>query len=687
MHIRGYLKRKEQKDEIWREVFRELNKPDKDTPGQGINFEGQVVKLPGTPNTQPHIEKLPLMQEESGHPPVKLDYAKRAAAGWARFKADTDRQQMLLRDPNYQKWQKAMGTAAQDDADQYPKSNWNFSQNNQFGYLYNRNPEEAKRFAKLVNAEYSNTPTMISEAAAMGEEAVAVDMGLLGDIKESGGILGYIGEIFQKDADLQASNSGAALEKGLKDAQTFQDILDSAGELETANANVGKQLGDNMAGGIKDAVGSTANAGGNLAGAQANVGKMTADTVVEEVPEILNAIVPQPAEPPKPISGPVVIPLTQIGLLGTEPKKDPVLLTPMEAMLGKPGDYEEKAALGFQQWKGDHNDRLNIENSDGYQAYIDFMTKNNNAATPEGMAAAQKILGPGNTIEEPQPNWTAAENNQFGYLYYTDPAAAAAYARNVNTQYAVEEEQKTDEWAENHQVLAQVSTWVTDRLGLPEMLNSELHYAQYGQLPYTWQVTPSRHSELVRDTMKEDVLGNDSVDGWVYDALDSSGDAAYQAYLMKLWGNPVGGAIGAMEGYSDAYNWAMREALALGMTDEQAVAYAREMAKAKLGGHIASFTMGEFLPQGNDVKTSMIREGVSNMVDGGVRNGLSIADRYDGLVAENLENGMTAEEADYWAKWQVMQEFGTSALYDLSIGLAYGLGRSDNSVKRSLFRK
>jgi len=49
--------------------------------------------------------------------------------------------------------------------------------------------------------------------------------------------------------------------------------------------------------------------------------------------------------------------------------------------------------------------------------------------------------------------------------------------------------------------------------------------------------------------------------------------------------------------------------------------------------------------------------------------------------------GMTAEEADYWAKWQVMQEFGTSALYDLSIGLAYGLGRSDNSVKRSLFRK
>ncbi|MBQ3257300.1 MAG: hypothetical protein IJA67_07805 [Oscillospiraceae bacterium] len=63
------------------------------------------------------------------------------------------------------------------------------------------------------------------------------------------------------------------------------------------------------------------------------------------------------------------------------------------------------------------------------------------------------------------------------------------------------------------------------------------------------------------------------------------------------------------------------------------------------------------------------------------------SDAYNWAMHEALALGMTDEQADYWAKWQVIQEFGTSALYDLSIGLAYGLGRSDNSVKRSLFRK
>ena len=65
VHIRGYLKRKEQKDEIWREVYRELNKPGEAALRQEPNLRGQVVNLPETPNTQPHIEKLLLMQEES----------------------------------------------------------------------------------------------------------------------------------------------------------------------------------------------------------------------------------------------------------------------------------------------------------------------------------------------------------------------------------------------------------------------------------------------------------------------------------------------------------------------------------------------------------------------------------------------------------------------------------------------
>ena len=683
-HIRGYLKRKEEKERIWKEVFQELNKPEEDTRRQGHNFGGQGIKLPGTPNTKPQIEKLPFVPEESGQS-VPLDYAKHAASGWARFKADTDRQRILLWDPSYQKWQKAMGAAVQDDADQYPKSNWSFAQNNRFGYLYSHNPEEAKQFAKLVNAEYSNTPTMISDAAAMEEETVAEDMGLLEDVKNSGGLWGYIGRAIQKTVDLEAENSKNALEKGLEDAQIIQDLLGSAADLEAANADVGKQVGDNVADGIIDVIANAANTGGKLAEAQTNAGKTTVDTVVKTVPEVLSSFVPPSVEPPK-TNDPIDIPLPEIGLVGAEPKKDPILLTPMEAMMGKAGDYEEKAALGYQQWKGDRNHRLNIENSEGYQAYLDFIAKNNYAGTPEGMAAAQKLLGPGYTIEEPQPNWSAAENNRFGYLYYTDPAAAAEYARTVNARYAGEEEQKTREWVKDHQGLAMAGSWITDRLGLAETLDSELYYAQYGQLPYTWQVTPSRHSELVKETIRDDVFTGDPVNQWLYGALDFSGDAAYQAYLMKLMG--VGGPIiGTVESGSDTYNQALREAISWGLTDEEAVAYARKMAASDLGGSFTSFAVGKILPQGNDVKTSMIREGVSNMVDGGVPNGLSIADRYDGLVAENLENGMTAEEADYWAKWQVMQEFGMSALYDLSMGMAYGLGRSNNEVRRSLTRK
>ena len=75
------------------------------------------------------------------------------------------------------------------------------------------------------------------------------------------------------------------------------------------------------------------------------------------------------------------------------------------------------------------------------------------------------------------------------------------------------------------------------------------------------------------------------------------------------------------------------------------------------------------------------------MVEGVVGEGVYVADRYDELMKTNLQSGMTEEEADYAAKLQVLKELGMSALYDLSMGMAYGLGRSDNEVRRSLTRK
>ena len=675
-HIRGYLKRKEEKERIWKEVFQELNKPEEDTRRQGHNFGGQGIKLPGTPNTKPQIEKLPFVPEESGQS-VPLDYAKHAASGWARFKADTDRQRILLWDPSYQKWQKAMGAAVQDDADQYPKSNWSFAQNNRFGYLYSHNPEEAKQFAKLVNAEYSNTPTMISDAAAMEEETVAEDMGLLEDVKNSGGLWGYIGRAIQKTVDLEAENSKNALEKGLEDAQIIQDLLGSAADLEAANADVGKQVGDNVADGIIDVIANAANTGGKLAEAQTNAGKTTVDTVVKTVPEVLQSFVPPSIEPPK-TNDPIDIPLPEIGLVGAEPKKDPILLTPMEAMMGKAGDYEEKDALGYQQWKGDRNHRLNIENSEGYQAYLDFIAKNNYAGTPEGMAAAQKLLGPGYTIEEPQPNWSAAENNRFGYLYYTDPAAAAEYARTVNARYAGEEEQKTREWVKDHQGLAMAGAWITDRLGLAETLDSELYYAQYGQLPYTSRVTPGRFSEIVPETIGEELFGDNQGDKAIYNALYSAKDAAFNAYLAKLYGGVFGVAVGAVDSFGDAYNQALRDAMLWGLSDEEAVAYARKMALSNGVGSVASGMLAGKMSEANSMEDAMVKEAVSNSAGSAVANGLSATVRYDALVDYHIKCGMTQEEAEYVAKHQVLHEFGEGVFNDLLGGLAFGLGYGIN---------
>ncbi|MBR4078365.1 MAG: hypothetical protein IKK17_07145 [Oscillospiraceae bacterium] len=44
-------------------------------------------------------------------------------------------------------------------------------------------------------------------------------------------------------------------------------------------------------------------------------------------------------------------------------------------------------------------------------------------------------------------------------------------------------------------------------------------------------------------------------------------------------------------------------------------------------------------------------------------------------------------QAEYAAKLQVLHEFGEGVFADLIGGLAYGLGRSDNEVRRGLTRK
>lgn len=667
-HIKGYLKRKEQKERIWQELCREINSPRETGVQQNSNaLENYNALL------------------------TRYDFPKRAAAGWAQYKSDVSKQQRLSKDLDYKKWQKTMGLAEQADEERYPQANWSFSQNNQFGYLYGENPEEAYEFAKLVNDEnrrlqegntgyvqYGFFPT----EAAVYEAPVSVDMAMIGGKENKDGFWGWFGDVLNKTAEAESANSAAMQASGNQIGDAIGTIFSDAGALEDSNADMNKAAADT----IIDKVVDVANVGGNLAGAQAAAGKATGDTVISTAEDIIQSTVPQPVEPSKPQNEVVEIPLPQIGPIGVEPKKEPVLLTPMEAMLGKPANFEEIAAEGFRQWKGDHQNRVNIQNSDGYRRYVNHFIKSNLAIAPGGSSIPMRTLDPGYTIEEPQPNWTAAENNQFGYLYRTNPKAAADYARNVNIRYAMGNEDIARDWIMKHQGLAVAGAWIADGMAIPEMMASELMYAQYGQLPYPSQVTPSRFSEIVAETIKHDALADDSVGGWVYDALNSSGDAAFQAYLQKILsvGGPV---VGVMQGYSDAYNFALYEARLQGMSEEEAREYARKVALSNGAGVVVSGFVNKKIPSENTVVDSVIKETVSNVVGGAARDGLSARARYDALVKFYIKNGCSQEEAGYMAKHQILQEFGEEVFGDIIGGLAYGLGHSDNSIKRSLTRK
>ncbi len=244
----------------------------------------------------------------------------------------------------------------------------------------------------------------------------------------------------------------------------------------------------------------------------------------------------------------------------------------------------------------------------------------------------------------------------------------------MNARYAADEEKKTREWVKDHQGLAMAGAWVTDRLGLAETLDSELYYAQYGQLPYTSLVTPGRFSEIVKDTIHDDVLTDDPVSQWLYGALDFSGDAAYQAYLTKLNGGVFGSAVGAVESGSDAYNAALYEARLQGMTDEEAVAYARSVSRGKLAGSLMGDYLGNKLPETSGVKESVIKESLSAVAGSTMGNGLSVTAKYKVLVGKHMKAGLTEEETKYAAKHQILQEFGEEVFADLIGGLAYGLG-------------
>lgn len=359
-------------------------------------------------------------------------------------------------------------------------------------------------------------------------------------------------------------------------------------------------------------------------------------------------------------------------------------LGPMEAMTGS---YAIRAAEGYEKWKIDKEAEQQKQNSGGFQRFREHVAKNNAAGTVEGIAAIPQLLGPDNSQYEPRSEWTFEERNRFGVLYGTNPEAAKAYAKETNDKYKQQNEEKTKEWAKRNQGVAQLSLLVTDRLGLAEVLNTELTAARDNQIPFTPQITPSQHSELVREALEEEMSQVDSVSGRIYSAIDDAVNSAYIGFLQKQGGNPLGAAISAVEDFSGGYNSALREAQRRGTSDAEALSEARGRGFVEAGGNLLTEVLNKKLPKENDVKTSIFKESVSNVVGGAVSNLSSANSKYNAMVGQYTSQGMPKEEAERLATRQIIKELGSDTLDDILGGGVYGWCISDNELTRSLRKR
>lgn len=357
-------------------------------------------------------------------------------------------------------------------------------------------------------------------------------------------------------------------------------------------------------------------------------------------------------------------------------------------------EYALQAATGYKQWKSDREKKKQQLNDPNYQRYAEHVFKNNYAGSVEGVASLPYVMGADNSAYEPRPFWTDEERNEFGFRYGRNPQEAADYAREVNDSYKKKKEEKTVEWAENHQALALGGAFVMDRLSLAEAQNNELAYARDKNLPYTTEVTPLRYSKLVRDAIRDDMNREERGSGDAYAAIDDAVNTAYFGYLQKYGGDLFGTVASGVEKYSGDFNEALYRAKELGLSGEEAINYARKTGLSGAFGDGLSNLLSNHLG-GTGVTESMLKEGVGNTVGGVIENvadyeieRLFLGDNseFNGLVTAYITAGKSQEEAEDMAWNLLRKKLLKDTIKDISSGLIYGLGVSDHSVKRSLFK-
>lgn len=211
--------------------------------------ETKLEKYPYRPNTGQKVSGHTDMITTLTHQP---DYARRAAAGWAQHQSDQAHRQAVLRDPGYQKWQQARGLAIEDDEDWYPKEDWNSSQNNHFGYLYSKDPWEARNYATLVNRENRWGKEIGSQQVRTGMPKKPNFLDRAAD---------FLTDAWNRNAEAESVNSGLAMEQGLKTGEKARKVFDSAGQAMAAQSEMNRQGADGAAKEIKEQTKKAVNTG------------------------------------------------------------------------------------------------------------------------------------------------------------------------------------------------------------------------------------------------------------------------------------------------------------------------------------------------------------------------------------------------------------------------------------------
>ena len=440
----AYEREKEKKSKIWNHLHEEDEKTE-DMVWRAKWGETKLEKYPYRPNTGQKVSGHTDMITLLTHQP---DYTRRAAAGWAQHQSDQAHRQAVLRDPGYQKWQQATGSAIEDDEDWHPKEDWDSSQNNHFGYLYSKNPWEARSYATLVNRENRWGKEIGSQQVRTGMPKKTNFLDRAAD---------FLTDAWNRNAQAESVNSGMSMEQGLKTGEKARKVFDSAGQAMAAQSEMNRQAADGAAKEIKEQTKKAAKHWGD-----ANAAYSEAQT------EQAN----------------------KTGEFAERTKQHWV-----------------NANKSYSEAYNEHAQRIGEQAAEASRKYGEMWVLTSGVTGSDQTGASVWGYRKDKQMSEPRSDWDVAARKEYRTLKRTDPKAAEAFAVEVNEGLnRAERERRTgalQEWVSEsgaHGVAAWIGGRGLNQISPLDSYNESLERAAIGVNREKSQLTATDIKEIIDDT-------------------------------------------------------------------------------------------------------------------------------------------------------------------------------------------